>query len=64
MAKKVDKSGLPGPFKGIYQDAILTRIFWPLMLYEISMTTVIAMERKINGYLCRWLSQYCFIWVD
>ena len=54
--RKIDKSGLPGKFKAwLYQHAILPRILWPLMLYEVAITTVEGMERKISGYLRRWL---------
>ena len=54
--RKIDKSGLPGMFKAwLYQHAILPRILWPLMLYEVAITTVEGMERKISGYLRRWL---------
>ena len=53
---KVDKSGLPGRFKAwVYQHAVLPRILWPLLIYDFPMTTVEAMERKISGYLRRWL---------
>ena len=49
--RKIDKSGLPGKFKAwLYQHAILPRILWPLMLYEVAITTVEGMERKISGY--------------
>ena len=53
---KIDKSGLPGTFKAwIYQHAVLPRILWPLLLYEVAVTTVETMERKVSGYLRRWL---------
>ena len=53
---KVDKSGLPGRFKAwIYQHAVLPRILWPLLIYDVPMSTVEALERKISGYLRRWL---------
>ena len=53
---RVDKSGLPSRFKAwIYQHAVLPRILWPLFVYDSPMTTVEAMERKINNYLRRWL---------
>ena len=54
--RKIDKSGLPGKFKAwLYQHTILPQILWPLMLYEVAITTVEGMERKISGYLRRWL---------
>ncbi|XP_039590572.1 uncharacterized protein LOC120514312 [Polypterus senegalus] len=52
----VDKSGLPGRFKAwIYQHGILPRILWPLLVYEVSMSTVEALERKISCHIRRWL---------
>ncbi|XP_049324773.1 uncharacterized protein LOC125789951 [Astyanax mexicanus] len=52
----VDKSGLPGKFKAwLYQHGILPRILWPLLVYEVTMSTVETMERKISSYLRRWL---------
>ena len=37
----VDKSGLPGKFKGwIYQFAIWPRLLWPLLGYDVPITTV------------------------
>ena len=47
---------MPGKFKAwLYQHAILPQVLWPLMLYEVAITTVEGMERKISGYLRRWL---------
>ncbi|KAK0135126.1 hypothetical protein N1851_029059 [Merluccius polli] len=52
----VDKSGLPGRFKAwLYQHGILPRILWPLLVYEVTMSTVETLERKISSYLRRWL---------
>ncbi|XP_033747101.1 uncharacterized protein LOC117332324 [Pecten maximus] len=54
--RKIDKTGLPGKFKSwIYQHGLLPRLTWPLTLYEVTTTTVEALERKINKYLRRWL---------
>lgn len=48
---KVDKSGLPGGFKArIYQHSILPRVLWPLI-------TVESLERKISGFLLKWLGR-------
>ncbi|XP_023810165.1 uncharacterized protein LOC105353972 [Oryzias latipes] len=53
---KVDKSGLPGRFKAwIYQHSILPRVLWPLLVYAVPMTTVESLEKKISGFLRRWL---------
>ncbi|XP_048863711.1 uncharacterized protein LOC125738598 [Brienomyrus brachyistius] len=52
----VDKSGLPGRFKAwLYQHGILPRILWPLLVYEVTMSTVETLERKISSFLRRWL---------
>lgn len=39
----------------IYQHSILPRILWPLLVFEVPMTTVESMERRISSYLHRWL---------
>ena len=45
----IDKTGLSGKFKAwIFQHGLLPRLIWPLMLYDIALTTVEGMERKIN----------------
>ncbi|XP_062387675.1 uncharacterized protein LOC134076569 [Sardina pilchardus] len=52
----VDKSGLPGKFKAwIYQHGILPRLLWPLLVYEVPLTTVEVFERRISQHLRRWL---------
>ena len=39
--RNIDKTGLPGKFKAwIYEHGLLPRIAWPLLLYEITVTTV------------------------
>ena len=54
--QKVEKCGLPGKFKAwIYQHGILYRILWPLLVYELPLTTVEKMERLANTYLKKWL---------
>jgi hypothetical protein len=54
--KKIEKSGLPGKFKAwLYQHAVLPRLSWPLMLYEISCTAVEALERTVSRHLRKWL---------
>ena len=38
---KIDQSGLPGRFKALlFQHAVLPRILWPLLVYDIPITTV------------------------
>ena len=53
----LDKCGLQGKYKAwCYQHGVLPRLLWPLLLYEVPMSKVEAMERKINTFLRRWLS--------
>ena len=50
--RAVDRSGLPGKFKAwIYQH----RILWPLLVYEVPISTVETLERKVSSCLRRWL---------
>nr|XP_055068382.1 uncharacterized protein LOC129450032 [Misgurnus anguillicaudatus] len=52
----VDKSGLPGKFKAwIYQHGILPRILWPLMIYEVPISTIEGFERRVSRFLWKWL---------
>ena len=53
---KVDRSGFPGRFKvWLYRHSPLPRILWPILMYEVPMTIVIAFERRFSNYLQRWL---------
>ena len=53
---KIDKSGLPGRFKAwLFQHAVLPRILWPLLVYDIPITTMESLERAISNRLRRWL---------
>lgn len=53
----VDRSGLPGKYKAwIYQHGVLPRVLWPLLVYDVPVTKVEAMERLVSGFLRRWLS--------
>lgn len=55
--KALERRGLPGKYKTWgYQHGILPRLLWPLLVYEVPLTTVEALERKINNFLRRWLS--------
>lgn len=52
----VDKSGLPGKYKAwIYQHGILPRLLWPLLVYDVPITTVECFERKVSCSLQKWL---------
>lgn len=52
----LEKSGLPGKYKAWgYQHGVLPRLLWPLLVYEVPISTVEGLERRINTYLRRWL---------
>lgn len=56
----VDKSGLPGRFNTwIYQNGILPRVHWTLLVYELTLSTVETTGRTISRYLHRWLDLHC-----
>ena len=38
----------------MYQHAVLSRILWPLLIYEVPISTVDTLERKSTGFLRRW----------
>ena len=47
---------LPGKFKAwIYQQGILPRLLWPLLMYQVQITIVEGFERNISQFLHRWL---------
>ncbi|XP_052240804.1 uncharacterized protein LOC127851227 [Dreissena polymorpha] len=52
---KIEGTGLPGKFKAwLFQHGLLSRLLWPLMLYEIPTSTVDSLESMINKSLRRW----------
>ncbi|KAI2646403.1 hypothetical protein H4Q32_030397 [Labeo rohita] len=52
----LEKSGLPGRYKAWgYQHGVLPRLLWPLLVYEVPVSTVEGLERRINTCLRRWL---------
>lgn len=54
--KAVERSGLPGKFKAwLYPHGILPRVLWPLLIYEVPLSTVESLERNVSCYLRRWL---------
>lgn len=54
------KSGLLGKFKAeMYQHRVLLILLWSLILYEESMTTVVALRRTISQFFQRWLALPC-----
>ena len=60
--KNIDRSGLPGKFKAwLFQHGLLPRLTLPLMLYEINLTIVESIKRKINQHLRKWFGvPQCF----
>ncbi|KAK0145691.1 hypothetical protein N1851_015413 [Merluccius polli] len=46
---------LRATYTWIYQHGILPRLLWPLLVYDVPLTTVEGLERKVSGYLRRWL---------
>ena len=52
MGRKIGKKSLPGKIKAwISQNSLLSRMLWPLMLYEIGQAAVEATERILNSHL-------------
>ncbi|KAK0148843.1 hypothetical protein N1851_010754 [Merluccius polli] len=51
----VDKSGLPKFKAWIYQHGILPRILWPLLIYEVPISTIEGFERRVSRFLRKWL---------
>jgi hypothetical protein len=52
----IDKSLLTGVMKIFtYQNILLQRICWPLMIYEIPLSWVESIEQKINVFIRKWL---------
>ena len=51
-----NESALPGRFKAwLFQHAVLPQILWPLLVYDIPITTVESLERAISNRLRGWL---------
>ena len=52
----IDQCGLPGKYKvWCLQFMLIPKLLWPLLIYDISTSTVEAMEAKINKYTRKWL---------
>src|SRR4029079_17766207 len=52
----INKTKLQGKFKvWILQFMLIRKLFWPLQIYEIGLSTVEVIERKINRYTRKWL---------
>ena len=54
--QRIERSGLPGKFKTwLFQHGLLPRLLWLLTIYELTMTAVEGIERKVNKHLRKWL---------
>ncbi|KAL4234862.1 hypothetical protein ACF0H5_006504 [Mactra antiquata] len=54
--KKIECSNLPGKYKAwLYQHALLPRLIWPMMLYEVPSLTIESLERITSSHLRKWL---------
>ena len=52
----IDKTQLPGKYKAwMYQHGRLSRLIWPLTLYEIPTTAVEVLEPTVSKHLRRWI---------
>ena len=52
----INRCGLQGKLKvWCLQFILIPKLFWPLLVYEICLTTVEAIEAKINKFTRRWL---------
>lgn len=59
---KVDKSGLPGRFKAwIYKYAILPRVLWSLLVYEVPMKEDQWLSSEVAGPPMQ-SHQHCTVW--
>ena len=57
--KVIDQCGLLGKYKVWYlQFMLIPKLLWPLLIYDISTSTVEAMEAKINKYTRKWLGAH------
>ena len=54
--RAIDGSGLPGKYKvWCYQFGLLPRVLWQLAIYDIPLSPVERMERKVSGHIRKWL---------
>lgn len=54
--ENINKTLLPGKFKlWCLKFGLLSRIIWPLSIYEVPITTVEKMERTMTSYMKKWL---------
>jgi hypothetical protein len=54
--RAIDRSALGGKFKCWgFQHILLPKIMWPLMVYDIPLSKVEAIEKQVNGFIRKWL---------
>ena len=54
--QRIDRSHLPGKFKvWMVQNVMMPRIMWPLSLYDFTLTTVEAIQKRITMMIKKWL---------
>ena len=52
----IEAAPLQGRFKvWMFQFVLLPRLLWPLTIYEIGLSVVEKLERKVNRYIRKWL---------
>ena len=55
--KSIDKSSHEGMLRMWFlQNMLILRLRWPLLIYEISISVVNCLERKISSFLRKWLN--------
>ena len=53
---RIDGCGLQGRYKiWIFQHILLPKLLWPLLVYEVCLSTVESIEATISKFLRRWL---------
>jgi len=54
--RKIEESNLPGKYKlWCYQYGLLPRLTWPMTMYNIPLTTMEQVDKKISKYIRKWL---------
>jgi Reverse transcriptase (RNA-dependent DNA polymerase) len=54
--RAIDRAPVRGKWKcWCYHHVLLPRLLWPLLVYEIPLSRVEAVEKRINGFLRKWL---------
>ena len=54
--KKVEKCRLPGRYKAwMFQHMLLPRLMWPLNIYNVPVTVIDKIQRKVTSSLKHWI---------